>query len=373
MKKLLIPLLLFLVGAQCALAQTAKGSITSIECVSIGVDKQSTVGIQITGSWTGTIQPKISIQGQTAANIQVTPSTSSTAQSTITANGVYRAVVAGGSTFMVCGNTVATAPANVFLNASTASAGLSGGGGPGVTSVTATAPTASSGGATPDISCPTCVTSAAALTANQIVVGGGNQASAALGSAGTTTTVLHGNAAGNPSFGAVVNNDITNGTIDLTTKVTGVLPLANGGRTLLNTQFASNTLTGDSTDQVIFTFTIPGGTIAAGEGIRILARFTQTGTTSTTYKVNFGGTTMLSTATTAAGSINHIIEIFNEPGVTNAQVLMGKMMNLNAVVSGTYTDAAVDTTANVVVTITFNVANTVTITGSRAWAVEIIH
>ena len=30
---------------------------------------------------------------------------------------------------------------------------------------------------------------------------------------GTTTTVLHGNAAGNPSFGAVVSGDITNGTI----------------------------------------------------------------------------------------------------------------------------------------------------------------
>jgi hypothetical protein len=40
-----------------------------------------------------------------------------------------------------------------------------------------------------------------------------------LGSLGTTTTVLHGNAAGAPSFGAVV----------LTTDVSGILPLANGG------------------------------------------------------------------------------------------------------------------------------------------------
>lgn len=46
---------------------------------------------------------------------------------------------------------------------------------------------------------------------------------------GTTTTVLHGNAAGNPSFGQIVNADITNSTIDLTAKVTGTLPLANGG------------------------------------------------------------------------------------------------------------------------------------------------
>lgn len=158
MKKSLLLLLLFLVSAQLALAQTAKGNITNAECITIAVDKQATVGIQVAGTWTGTLQPKISIQGQTAANIQVTPSTSSTAQATITGNGVFRAVVAGGSVFSVCGNTVATGTANVFLNASTASAGLSGGGGGTVTNVTATAPVTSSGGATPDIACPTCVT-----------------------------------------------------------------------------------------------------------------------------------------------------------------------------------------------------------------------
>jgi hypothetical protein len=42
---------------------------------------------------------------------------------------------------------------------------------------------------------------------------------------GTTTTVLHGNAAGQPSYGAVT----------LTTDVTGVLPLANGGTNKNNT------------------------------------------------------------------------------------------------------------------------------------------
>src|SRR5579859_2381505 len=43
--------------------------------------------------------------------------------------------------------------------------------------------------------------------------------SAQFANQGTTTTVLHGNAAGNPSFSAVV----------LTTDVSGVLPTANGG------------------------------------------------------------------------------------------------------------------------------------------------
>lgn len=55
------------------------------------------------------------------------------------------------------------------------------------------------------------------LTANQIVLGAGAQNVAALGSLGTTATVLHGNAAGSPSFGSVA----------LSTDVSGNLPVAN--------------------------------------------------------------------------------------------------------------------------------------------------
>lgn len=87
-----------------------------------------------------------------------------------------------------------------------------------VSSITTTSPI--TGGpitTTGTIACPTCVTSAAALTANQLVLGQGSQASATLGSLGTTTTVLHGNAAGPPSFGAV----------NLAADVSGSLPNAN--------------------------------------------------------------------------------------------------------------------------------------------------
>ena len=60
--------------------------------------------------------------------------------------------------------------------------------------------------------------SSAALAANQIVLGGGAGVTpATLGSLGTTTTVLHGNAAGAPTFGAV----------SLTADVSGNLPVTN--------------------------------------------------------------------------------------------------------------------------------------------------
>jgi hypothetical protein len=115
-------------AAQAKVSGTIPSTGGGASCVSINVDAQATVAVQVTGTWTGTLQPKLSIQGQTAANIQVTPSTSSTPASTITANGVYRSSVAGGSTFQLCGATVASGTANVYLNSSTASAGSGSGG-----------------------------------------------------------------------------------------------------------------------------------------------------------------------------------------------------------------------------------------------------
>lgn len=62
------------------------------------------------------------------------------------------------------------------------------------------------------------IASSVALTANAIVLGGGAGATPTpLGSLGTTTTVLHGNAAGAPTFGAV----------SLSADVTGNLPVGN--------------------------------------------------------------------------------------------------------------------------------------------------
>lgn len=64
----------------------------------------------------------------------------------------------------------------------------------------------------------TTLASSAALAASQIVLGGGaGTTPATLGSLGTTTTVLHGNAAGAPTFAAV----------SLTADITGNLPVGN--------------------------------------------------------------------------------------------------------------------------------------------------
>jgi hypothetical protein len=71
-----------------------------------------------------------------------------------------------------------------------------------------TSPITKSGTTTVTFACATCVTSAASLTANQLVIGSGSQGEQSLGTLGTTTTVLHGNAAGAPTFAAIVSADL---------------------------------------------------------------------------------------------------------------------------------------------------------------------
>lgn len=84
------------------------------------------------------------------------------------------------------------------------------GGGTGLTSGTS--------GGIPYFSASGTMASSGALTANRIVLGGGAGVSPTIvGSLGTTTTVLHGNAAGAPTFGSV----------SLTADVTGNLPVTN--------------------------------------------------------------------------------------------------------------------------------------------------
>lgn len=95
-------------------------------------------------------------------------------------------------------------------------------GGSGITSGTS--------GGIPYFSSTSALLSSGQLTANRIVLGGGaGTAPTVLGSLGTTTTVLHGNAAGAPSFGAVTSSDITDGTItaaDIGTDAVGASEIA---------------------------------------------------------------------------------------------------------------------------------------------------
>ena len=89
------------------------------------------------------------------------------------------------------------------------------------------------------------VTASGTLTANQLVIGGGGSVVSALGSLGTTTTLLHGNAGGAPSFAAV----------SLSADVTGTLAgTKGGGLVLLEQHTASNSASLDFTTAITSTY-----------------------------------------------------------------------------------------------------------------------
>jgi hypothetical protein len=73
--------------------------------------------------------------------------------------------------------------------------------------------------------------------------------------AGTSTTVLHGNASGAPTFGAV----------SLTADVSGTLPVANGG-TSLTTLTANNVMLGNGTSAPLFVAPSTSGNVLTSNG-----------------------------------------------------------------------------------------------------------
>lgn len=150
-------------------------------------------------------------------------------------------------------------------------------GGTGITSGTS--------GGIPYFSSSSTIASSGALTASAITLGGGaGNPPTALGSLGTTTTVLHGNATGAPTFGAV----------SLTADVSGNLPVTNlnSGTSASNSTFWRGDATWVSVPAILSTTT----------GIDAKA----TGTT-TLYTVPVGKTAIITGAIircTAASSIS---------------------------------------------------------------------
>lgn len=174
--------------------------------------------------------------------------------------------------------------------------------------------TGGTSGGIPYFSSATAISSSAALTANQLVIGGGaGTTPASLGSLGTTTTLLHGNASGAPTFGAV----------SLTADITGTLPLGNGGTGQTSATGAFNGLAPSQTGNSGKFLTTDGSTTSwgnpAGSGT-VTSIDMSGGTTGLTYSggpiTSSGSITTAGTLATANGGTN--LTTFNSGGAVYA-------------------------------------------------------
>lgn len=116
----------------------------------------------------------------------------------------------------------------------------------------------------------TVTATAGALTLNAIMLGAGGTDSKVMASLGTTTTLLHGNAAGAPTFGAA----------SLTADVTGILPVANGGHGV-GTLAAHGVIVGNGTSAVAVTGAGTAGQVLTSNGAAADPTFQAVGGTGT--------------------------------------------------------------------------------------------
>jgi len=128
-------------------------------------------------------------------------------------------------------------------------------------------------------------------------------------------------------------------------------------------QDATAQLTGNSLDQAVWTFSIPGNTIEPGKNLDFDIWVSHdVGGSTITWKITYGSAVV--SCLVGGTSVNEIHlrgMITNNNGVTNAQRLGLDCVSTNTSNAGTAT-GAVDTTSSQTLTFSFNVANTDKIT-----------
>lgn len=101
---------------------TATGSITSTQSVSVNTAGYATVGMQVTGTWSGTIVVEASVDGSTWTSTTFLALSSGTPATQFSANNTGTIQCSGMSAIRLRGNTVASGTAAVYLRANTSTA-----------------------------------------------------------------------------------------------------------------------------------------------------------------------------------------------------------------------------------------------------------
>jgi hypothetical protein len=164
------------VSAQSAVntALLSSASCPGTGCLTLSVSGVGGVGVQVSGTFSGTLTFEGSVDGITYAALNLTPINSSTGASTTTTTGVWSGGVGGLAIVRVRMSSYTSGTAVVTIqNAPTSARGGGGGGSGTVTSIATTSPiTGGTITGTGTIACATCI--AGSLSATQIPYGTGS-------------------------------------------------------------------------------------------------------------------------------------------------------------------------------------------------------
>ena len=167
---------------------------------------------------------------------------------------------------------------------------------------------------------------------------------------------------------------IASSTLQGPIKNSSLVSAGNGNTvTLLNSQGPAAALTGNSTDQTVFTYSIPANTIAAGKGFRVHATWVHSSGTpaSITYKFILGSTTLATFVESVVNTDQAVLEVFNAAGVQNSQFCRAMAWSNLSVINSSTNGATENLALASTIKLTFNVSNTDQI-APKFWLVELI-
>lgn len=144
--------------------------------------------------------------------------------------------------------------------------------------------------------------------------------------------------------------------------------------TLLSSQDILGNVTGNGTDKILYTFTIPANTVQAGKGVRLKAWVLTNNSVAVSYKVIVGATTLftVSSSSGAGATVAFTVDMFNNQGTQAAQTY-GTLVIDNVTVAASNANAtSTENFANAItVSVTANEAASNTVT-PRKFILELI-
>ena len=163
------------------------------------------------------------------------------------------------------------------------------------------------------------------------------------------------------------------GDTDTQTLTNKTLTTASSGNSvsLLNGQGNVGPITGNSAVQVVYTYTLPANTVGSLKALRINLSYQHAGSASVAFATTFNGITMQSWSSTAAQGLEHLTLI--NTGSASCAIEGFALVNTPAVAAAGAGNVAsgLSWASGQVITFTFNVANTDTVTGMQ-FVVELI-